>query len=265
MSIRRALRTITAAEAGRRVILTAYVGGDPLTYIAYPDGIKVFCSNNPVGTNPDGVAQLIGAGCTVLFRASVCTQSYFGSERAGALIGSTNLSTNALGDGGLFETLNGADDIDVDALIRKLGRHDRPIEVTPTVLEDFRRLCRRVRGHVTAPATKRVAVEAPTFGAWLRNEYRKPFSIITWTEYDARPLTENERLHVEDLNEMRATGRGANYVSHVTFSKGVIKFPADEDILCVHVNKSGTGVDDRDRVASRRPSCRDSCRSRWKG
>jgi len=236
-AIRRALRLVTSKSAGKRVILAAYIGADPLTYIADPSGITIYCSNNPVGTNPEGIEQLLDAGCAVYFVPRLHAKVFW-SARAGALIGSTNLSTNALGDGGLFETLYHTDDIDIDALLRKLRLHDTPIEVTPKVLEAFRRVYRRVHGHVTPPAVKRITTDAPTFEAWIHNRYRKPFSILRFSYSDVPDLTAKERAQVELYNEQHDTGRGDKYVEYLTCGVPVIALPPDEDVLCVHVKRN---------------------------
>lgn len=142
---RRALRALTSAESGRRIIISAYVGSDPLEYIADPAGVDVYCSNNPVGTDPDGIEDLLREGATVWFVPRLHAKVYW-SENAGALIGSANLSTGALGDAGLFETLYQTQDIDIDDLLKWMQQHALPIKVTPAILEQFRRTHRRVRG-----------------------------------------------------------------------------------------------------------------------
>jgi hypothetical protein len=231
---RRALREITSAASGRRIVISAYVGSNPLEYVADPAGVEVYCSNNPVGTDPDGIEDLLGEDAAVWFVPRLHARVYW-SENAGALVGSANLSTNALGDEGLFETLYHTWDIDIDALLKRMRQHAIPVKVTPAILEQFRRTHRRVRGHVVRPSVRR-AKDIPTFDQWLRNQYRKSFSVVFWTDYSAPDLTATEREAVRDYHERHDTGL-EDYHDSVAISRPVIDLPGDEDVLCVKLLK----------------------------
>jgi hypothetical protein len=236
--IRRDLREVTAAGAGRRVILSAYVGRDALEYVQDPRGVQIYCSPNPVGTDPDGLESLLREGARIWFVERLHAKVYW-SERAGCLIGSPNLSTNALGEAGLFETVYRADDVNIDSLMVQVAKHKYPVEVTPRVLEAFRRRCRRAHGQVLQPAVRR-ARETPTFEEWVGDRYRKPFTLLRWDHDTAPDLTGPEREAVREYNELHDTGLDDDYTDFLTVYGSVIKMPENEDVVCVRVDEDET-------------------------
>lgn len=217
-------------------MISAYVGSDPLEYVADPAGIEIYCSNNPVGTDPDGVEDLLSHGASVWFVPRLHAKVYW-SENHGALIGSANLSTNAFGDLGLFEALFRTEDIDIDDVLKRMRKHAPFIEVTPAILEQFRRQHRKAHGQFTKPVVRK-AKGTPTFEDWLGNEYRKPFSVITWYSNDATDLTSGERSSVEEFHETHETGL-TGHKDMVTLWGPVAKFPIDEDVLLVKQTSRG--------------------------
>lgn len=94
--LRETIVELTSPKAGRRVIATAFVGPDALEYIPHPNGTEIYCWDHPSGTDPEGVADLM-QDATVWFVSGLHMKVYW-SERRGVLIGSPNLSRNALGD-----------------------------------------------------------------------------------------------------------------------------------------------------------------------
>jgi len=86
----------------RRVAVVAYVGADALAFLPSPKGIDVVCSPTPLGTSHVGVKKLITRGAKVRVADRLHMKVYW-SEQRGCVITSANLSTNALGKGGLRE------------------------------------------------------------------------------------------------------------------------------------------------------------------
>jgi hypothetical protein len=201
--------------------------------VADAKGLVIYCADNPVGTHPDGIQDLLHAGARVWFVNRLHAKVYW-SSASGALIGSPNLSTNALGESGLFETLYDVEGIDINGLLRAMKLHARPVEVTPRVLEQFRRACARAEGRVPRIAVRR-AEDVPTFEEWVKDNYRKPFSIVYWDYTGASKLTAPEREEVREYNEEHDTGLGERYQNYLTIAGDVVPMPANEDVLCVHL------------------------------
>ena len=137
-TIRKAIRDVLQKRQGTRYAIVAFVGKDALDFIAEPDGLTVYCWDNVTATHPDGVRKLRAKGATVYF-VSRLHMKLFWSERGGAVIGSPNLTSNALGTGvGLLETayfVKRPDAIPITAVLDSLKAARRL--VTDSVLASY--------------------------------------------------------------------------------------------------------------------------------
>ncbi len=86
----------------RRIAISAYVGNGAEPYLPYRKDLHLICSPTPGGTNPRTLRKLKREGVKVEFVDSLHMKLYWAAER-GSVITSANLSTNALGIGGLKE------------------------------------------------------------------------------------------------------------------------------------------------------------------
>lgn len=102
--IRNAVSEVLGDVASARYAIVAFVGRDPLRWITEPRGLQVYCWPRAGGTNPDGIDALVNAGATVHFKESLHSKVYH-SDTRGTVLGSANLSDNALGTGRLTETV----------------------------------------------------------------------------------------------------------------------------------------------------------------
>lgn len=100
--VRREIKRLFTESKGRRVVISAFVGGDAHVYLPRPEGIELICWPKAGGTNPDAIRDLIARGVKVFFADAVHMKIYWTSDK-GAIVTSANLSTNALGEGGLKE------------------------------------------------------------------------------------------------------------------------------------------------------------------
>lgn len=100
--VRKAIIEIFGASKGRRVAITAFVGSGAEAYLPNPKGIELICWPKAGGTNPNEIRNLIKRGVNVSFANALHMKIYW-TEDKGAVITSANLSTNALGSGGLRE------------------------------------------------------------------------------------------------------------------------------------------------------------------
>jgi hypothetical protein len=95
------VRYILEATEGERYAIVAFIGARPLKWITNPQGLHVYCWPAAGGTHPDGIDALVKNGANVAFVERLHSKVYH-SDR-GTIIGSANLSANALG-GVLTET-----------------------------------------------------------------------------------------------------------------------------------------------------------------
>lgn len=100
--VRQAIKSLFSTSKGRRVAITAFVGDSAGAYLPKPEGIELICWPKAGGTNPNAVRDLIARKVDVRFADSVHMKIYW-AEGKGAVITSANLSTYALGSGGLKE------------------------------------------------------------------------------------------------------------------------------------------------------------------
>lgn len=100
--IRAAIHDLLNDPTDERVIAVAYVGADALSFIPSPKNVTVYCWPQPGGTNPNGIDDLLRQGANVHFVERLHAKIYW-SRTKGTLIGSPNLTANALGDKGLLE------------------------------------------------------------------------------------------------------------------------------------------------------------------
>lgn len=90
------------AKPGERVIAVAFIGANPLAWIPDPSEIEIYCWPKVGATVPDGIDALDKQGARVHFVDKLHTKIYWHRDH-GAVVGSANLSHNALSDGGLTE------------------------------------------------------------------------------------------------------------------------------------------------------------------
>jgi hypothetical protein len=100
--IKKQLATLFS-EAGKKCAVVGFVGYNALDHLpSCVSDLSVVCWPKAGGTNPDGVRRLIDHGISVYFCDRLHHKIYWRQD-AGLIIGSANLSENALGDAGLHE------------------------------------------------------------------------------------------------------------------------------------------------------------------
>lgn len=112
------------ASNGRKVAIVAFVGEDAEAYLGpKKKGIEIYCWPRAGGTNPRSIRDLINKhGCEVHF-VNRLHMKIFWSQKAGCVIGSANLTNNALGENGLFEAgvfLPNSASVKIDGIIKYL-------------------------------------------------------------------------------------------------------------------------------------------------
>lgn len=101
--VKKTIAQLFSSSKGRRVAITAFVGNGAEVYLSKPKGIELICWPKAGGTNPNAIWELKRRrGVTVFFADSLHMKLYW-TEDKGAVVTSANLSTSALGAGGLKE------------------------------------------------------------------------------------------------------------------------------------------------------------------
>jgi hypothetical protein len=102
IAVRKAVVKLFSDPSDRRVAISAFVGDGAEAFLPFPQDIELICWPNPTGSNPSAIRRLLAKGVDVRFSDSLHMKIYW-SSRGGAVVTSANLSTNALGAGGLKE------------------------------------------------------------------------------------------------------------------------------------------------------------------
>jgi hypothetical protein len=100
--MRDAIRRVLAPAHGNRIAVVAFVGADAEAFLPDPRGITIYCWPKAGGTNPHAIGHLKRAGAVVHFVERL-HMKLFSSTGGGTVVGSANLTQNALGNGGLIE------------------------------------------------------------------------------------------------------------------------------------------------------------------
>jgi hypothetical protein len=100
--IREKIGWVLGNPQDERIVLVAFVGANPLRFLEHPKGIKLYCWLTVPGTSPKGLWALRGEGVE-LFAVDNLHMKLYWSRKRGAVLGSANLSENALDDGSQFE------------------------------------------------------------------------------------------------------------------------------------------------------------------
>lgn len=161
------------APGTRRVAIVAFVGSGASAYIPRPKGAMIVCWPKAGGTTPSAVRDLIGRGANVLFADKVHMKLYWARGR-GAIVGSANLSTNALGSGGLKELAVKVSDksISIDALLKNV----RPRAVTEKELNELERAHRRLGRQFTGHEP------SIDYNQWFESKHRNKWRLGWWDE-----------------------------------------------------------------------------------
>ncbi|MHB1798951.1 MAG: phospholipase D-like domain-containing protein [Vulcanimicrobiaceae bacterium] len=177
------IRAVLKRGNGRRIAIVAFVGRDACKFIGDPKGLEVYCWPNGAATNPDGIRDLQDAGAKVYF-VDRLHMKLFWSERGGYVIGSPNLSNNALDDTvatNLLESASYGSDsgiVPLDAILQQLKRRGIQEATAKLIgaLEDeyFNRQAFR-RANRPGKTTGRV-----TFEKYLASSSAMPWSYVTW-------------------------------------------------------------------------------------
>lgn len=172
--VRSAIVNLFRDRLSERIAISAFVGDGADAYLPYPDGLHLICSPTPGATNPNTLRLLMSRGVRVEFVNSLHMKIYWANKR-GAVVTSANLSTNAMGVGGLKEAgvLLGPEELDIKRLLKHLKR--RPAEPELRLLDrkhkDFYK-----RVGWTGPKSPR-----PSYVEWFNSPARARWKVFLYS------------------------------------------------------------------------------------
>lgn len=187
--VRSAVANIFKDAKVRRVAISAFIGQGAKAFLQSPQGIRIICSPTPGATNPNELRDLLSLGATVEFVKSLHMKVYW-AEGRGAVITSANLSTNAMGKGGLLEAgvLLDSGSVDIDRMVGQLGAK----VVTES---ELKKLDVQHRNFYKRVGWKLSGQQSRTYGDWLDSPYPEPWSLFVYDkEYPSLSETATRKI-----------------------------------------------------------------------
>jgi hypothetical protein len=215
-AIRESIKVIFSDMASDRFAIVGFVGPTPLEWIANPEGVAVYCWPRAGGTHPAGIDALVAAGAKVYFTNRLHSK-VFHSSTGGTVLGSANLSANALAEGRLIETAvylpTGAFSIakQLDELTDAVSMdHPRFAEI----FAEFRRqrvaFCQR---NPDEPSPRGTRSKQRTFAEWAAMPNRDEWQLGVWSDDDDAPedaVAKFEAATGSSFSNFRAHSNSAN-------------------------------------------------------
>jgi len=220
--IRVAIREIFGVKNQRRVAIAAFVGDEANAYLPYPDGIELYCWPKAGGTNPNAIRVLQTRGVKVKFSDSMHMKLYW--SKKGVVITSANLSTFALGSGGLKEigVLLPATFLDINKVIQSLGARDAQEDEIAELEKEHKKL------HRTNPDLTNKSKTESSFIQWynLKNHGKK------WKLVNYDP--QNVKLSKEGGEKLEKEHGAKSYEDILNIEKK--DYEQDDWLLCYEFN-----------------------------
>ncbi len=221
-AIRSAVRDLLGDAGDHRVIAVAYVGADALDFLPVPSGLVIYCWPQAGGTNPSAVEDLVRSGAKVHFVRRLHAKVYWSRTR-GALVGSANLTANALGEQALQEAavLLPPDAFDMDSFIRTMAvEPDYAATLKQLHLAHVRFLQRNPSR--TGSPTPRSAL--PSFLQWLATEGGADWRMGWYMDDPGPPRDAIDKLEEETGSREWATFLGQPKASYLKRDEYTLSF-----------------------------------------
>ena len=166
---------------GEKWAIVGFVGYNALDHL--PPNISdlsVVCWPKAGGTNPDGIRRLIANGINVFFCDRLHHKVYW-TKNTGLVIGSANLSDNALGDSGLHEFAVYCDDntFDINKILKELNYKEVTYEALATL--DIEHTAHYRSHNLSSDNT--LHAELIKFTQAYGISYPKKWKIVCWSEH----------------------------------------------------------------------------------
>lgn len=199
--IKNKLKTLFDTDA-RKVAIVGFVGGNAVEYIPNFENLEIYCWPLAHATNPEGVIELKEKGASVYFKEKLHMKIYW-AEGQGVIIGSANLSDNALGEKGLLEYAVYINDekFNIDELIRGLGKISK---VDRKRLNELKKESRKPFYSNPKYVSKR---KSKTFESYMDGEYKEPIKLLYYDSHYEKKDYEEIKHAVISLKNCNDCGR----------------------------------------------------------
>ncbi len=186
----------------RKVAVVGFVGGNATEYIRNFKNLEIYCWPLPHATNPEGVVALMEQGASVYFKERLHAKIYW-AEGRGVIIGSANLSDNALGEKGLLEYAVYINDVNfkIDELITSMGSCSK---ANAERLNDLRNGSRKPIYTNQNSLSKQ---KGKSFKSYMESEYKEPIKLLYYYQNYSKEEKNNIKQAVGSFKECNDCGR----------------------------------------------------------
>lgn len=159
----------------RKVAIVGFVGGNAAEYISNFENLEIYCWPLPHATNPDGIIALNEQHANVYFKEKLHAKIYW-AEGRGVIIGSANLSDNALGERGLSEFAVYINDekFNIDDVIKEFGLEG----LSKFSKQQLNELRKKSRQSILPTQGFACKGNKRSFDAYMNDEYREPIKLL---------------------------------------------------------------------------------------
>ena len=178
------------SEAGKKWAVVGFVGYNALDHLpSHVYDLSIVCWPKAGGTNPDGVRRLIDHGISVYFCDRLHHKIYWRQD-AGLIVGSANLSENALGDAGLHEFGVYCNDKNFD-IYHVLDT----LNYSPVTAEALDKLDveHAAQARQKDKSGDNISRADSTFLEAIKTKYPKKWKLVTWSE----PRQNNDHIRAD--------------------------------------------------------------------
>lgn len=130
------IRWVLGDAHDERIALVAFVGYDAAKFLDNPKGIQLYCWLKVPGTNPNGLRSLLSKDVD-LFAVKNLHMKLYWSRKRGAVLGSANLSANALENGVQLELAVYLPPKTID--VKRLMKRFVAIRIDGPMIDDFQK------------------------------------------------------------------------------------------------------------------------------
>jgi hypothetical protein len=195
--VRKEIVRLFSRSRGRRIAISAFVGDGAESYLPSPSGLLLICWPKAGGTNPAVLRRLIKRGAIVQFVHSLHMKVYWTSD-LGSVVTSANLSTNAMGSGGLKEVgvLLPEGMLKIDHILRSLN-------VQPATSAALRRLDKQHKEYF-AKNPKQFPRRQParTFVEWYESPARDEWKLGMFSTVATKPSRKTQELAQQEYGRL---------------------------------------------------------------
>ncbi len=182
------IRWVLGDTHDERIALVAFVGHDAAKFLDNPKGIQLYCWLKIPGTNPNGLRSLLNKGVD-LFAVNNLHMKLYWSWKRGAVLGSANLSENALENGVQLELAVYLPPKTID--VKRLMKQFVAITIDGPMIDGFEKRYNLypLRNHDDIVQFLQSKSQTPNFLDWCnlkRKSIETPFHLYWWWD-EANP------------------------------------------------------------------------------